>query len=96
MDKSISISTYDYTNLPIAWWDVDSSHPGHWHVERFSFVAIKFECPINSRLKDAWFYIGHDSGYLNDPKRFEIVTEKIAGVVPSMRCRIHIDDHKLV
>ncbi len=95
LDQPVNRLQFDYTTLPTAWWDVDSSRPGRWHEETFSFVEIKFEYPLNSRPKVAWFYIGHDSAYFKDSRRFEIVTEKIAGLVPGVRCRVHIDDRKL-
>jgi hypothetical protein len=45
LDQSLQITSYDYTTLPIPWWDVDATHPGRWVSEIFSFVEIKFEYP---------------------------------------------------
>jgi hypothetical protein len=89
LDTPLPLSTFDFTSLPIAWWDVADTHPGRWAVERFSFVRITFEYPLDTSPKNAWLYIAHNSAYFKDPKRFEIITEKIDGLVPGTRCRVH-------
>lgn len=89
LDKALTISKVDFTTLPIAWWDVDEKQ-GHWAVERFSFVRIKFEYPIGGTCHTAWFFDCHNSAYHGDTFRFEIITEKIANLSNGQRCRIHI------
>jgi hypothetical protein len=90
LDKPLELHRYDFTTLPIPWWDVDDKTSGRWRAERFSFLRIKFEYPIDTTAQDAWFYVAHDSTHFSDPQRFEIIAEKIEGLVCGHRCRIYI------
>jgi hypothetical protein len=63
LDQSLQITSYDYTTLPIPWWDVDATHPGRWVSEIFSFVEIKFEYPQGGTPRRAWIFDCHNSAY---------------------------------
>lgn len=91
LDTPLRISKFERTTLPIPWWDVDDSRPGFWHEERFSILPIMFEYPINTPSKVAWLFASHDSAYFHDPDRFEVVTEKIDGLLTGQRCIIHVE-----
>jgi hypothetical protein len=90
LDEPLGISEYDFTTLPIPWWDVDHDRPGFWAEEVFSFIRIAFEYPVGASPKSAWFYIGHNSAYFDDARRFEVITEKIEAPTLGARCRVHI------
>jgi hypothetical protein len=90
LDQPLYISKCDCTTLPIPWWDVDHTHSGRWATEQFCFVRIHLEYPVHTKPHKAWFYIGHHSSYFFDPKRFEIITEKIEGLKSGERCQVHI------
>jgi hypothetical protein len=90
LDIPLHISKFERTTLPIPWWDVDNSSKGSWHIERFSILPIRLEYPINVPTKEAWLFASHDSAYFNDPHRFEVVTEKIDGLVTGQPCKIHV------
>jgi hypothetical protein len=61
-----------------------------WQFERFSFLEIQFE-PISGQLHRAWIMDCHRSAtFHNDPTRFEIISEKIAGVANGQRCKLHV------
>jgi len=80
---------YDYvTSPPIRWWDVG---PDRWQTETFGFLEIKFEYPVgNNALYRAWLFDCHNSDYHNNPLRFEIISEKIDGIVYNQSCRMHL------
>ena len=92
LDQSLQITSYDYTTLPIPWWDVDATHPGRWVSEIFSFVEIKFEYPQGGTPRRAWIFDCHNSAYFSDPVRFryEIIATKIDGISYNQRCRLHL------
>jgi hypothetical protein len=91
LDSALHVSSYDRTTLPLPWWDVDTSGNGAWHIEKFSILPIKFGCPLSTVSKDAWLFVSHDSAYVSDPLRFEVVTEKIDGLAIGQRCKIHVE-----
>ena len=90
LDRPLRIPKFDYTTLPTPWWDVDERSPGRWAIERFSFLEIKLEAPIDGALYRAWIFDCHNSAYHSDPTRFEIISEKIPSIASGQRCRIHI------
>jgi hypothetical protein len=90
LDKPLHIAKLERTTPIIQWWDADSSGKGFWHPEQFSIVPIKFEYPVNTATKEAWLLVCHDSAYFRDPLRFEVVTEKLNGLMPGQQCKIHI------
>ena len=91
LEGPLHVARYDCTTLPIPWLHVDDS--GEilgWQFERFSFLEIQFE-PMGGRLHRAWIMDCHHSAtFHKDPTRFEIISEKIAGVANGQRCRLHI------
>jgi hypothetical protein len=92
LDTPLRIYRFERTTLPIPWWDVDNSNlQSRWHIERFSILPIKFEYPINGPIKEAWFFASHNSAYFLDPHRFEVVTEKIDGLLTGQQCKIHVE-----
>jgi hypothetical protein len=95
LDSPLHKLSYDYTTLPIPWWDVDETHPGKWAYERFGFLEIKFEYPVGGCLHGAWFFDCHNSRYHNDPVCFEIITQKIENPTNGQRCKVHIDKLKV-
>ena len=91
LDTPLHVESYDCTTLPIPWLDVDySGQILGWQFERFSFLEIQFE-PISGQLHRAWIMDCHRSAtFHNDPTRFEIISEKIAGVANGQRCKLHV------
>src|SRR5258708_386373 len=63
LDQPLLIAGYDYTTLPLPWWDVDETQPGKWAVEKFSFLEIKFEYPTGGSVCRAWLFGCHNSSY---------------------------------
>jgi hypothetical protein len=90
LDSPLHIPKYDYTTLPTPWWDVDETDSGKWAVERFGFLRIKFEFPVDGTLYRAWIFDCHNSAYHHNPLHFEIISEKITGIENGQRCRLHI------
>ena len=91
LDTPLHVESYDCTTLPIPWLDVDySGQILGWQFESFSFLEIQFE-PISGQLHRAWIMDCHRSAtFHNDPTRFEIISEKIAGVANGQRCKLHV------
>jgi hypothetical protein len=91
LNKPLPITKYDCTTLPIPWLDVDpSGQILGWQFEGFSFLEIQLEFPIGGQLYRAWIMDCHKSAFLNDPIRFEIISNKIAGIAYGRRCRLHV------
>ena len=79
LDRPLPIGSYDCTTLPIPWLDVDySGEILGWQFERFSFI-----------VPGSWIVITR-SPFIKTRTRFEIISEKIAGIANGQRCRLHI------
>jgi hypothetical protein len=52
LDAPLHDLNYDYTTPPIRWWDLldERSGFGQWAVEKFSFLRIGFECPVDGPM----------------------------------------------
>jgi hypothetical protein len=92
LEKPLRITKLERTTPPLPWWDVDVDNPnsGRWHIEQFSIVPIKFEFPVRTSNKEAWLFVSHGSAIFRNPHHYEVVAEKIDGLAPGNRCRIHI------
>ena len=85
LDKALRFNNLDYTTPSIAW------HPQDPRViERFSLIRVQLEHWRGGASHKAWIYIPHNSPYLVDPFRVEVITMLIAGVRYGDRFRLHI------
>ena len=85
LDKALRFNNLDYTTPSIAW------HPQDPRViERFSLIRVQLEHWRGGANHKAWIYIPHNSPYLFDPFRVEVIAMLIAGVRYGDRFRLHI------
>jgi hypothetical protein len=91
LEKPLRILKLERTTPPLPWWDIGQADPGHWHIEQFSIVPIRFEFPVGAAAKQAWFFIAHDAAIFRNPLHYEVVTEHIPEVAPNKKCKIHIE-----
>ena len=85
LDKALRFNNLDYTTPSIAW------HPQDPRViERFSLIRVQLEHWRGGANHKAWIYIPHNSPYLFDPFRVEVIAMLIAGVRYGDRFRLYI------
>ena len=90
LDKPFLNLSYDHTTLTIPWWDTDEQRRGDWQYEKFSFLRIEFEYPIDGPRYRAWIFGCHNSRWFNDELRLthEVIAEKVPNLSYNTRCRI--------
>ena len=84
LETPLRIRNPDFTTTPIQWESKGS--------EVFSFLRIRFECPLGTEPRRAWIYIPHNSPHRHKVFQVEVLTEKIDGLVNGTPCLIHIDE----
>jgi CTP-dependent riboflavin kinase len=82
LERPLHIWNPDFTTHRIPW----AGPPG----ERFSFLRIRLECPLDSSSRKAWIYIPHGSPHYHKLVEIEVLTEKVANLQFGMPCQIHI------
>jgi hypothetical protein len=99
LEEPINKGVADCWTPKIAWkpelllgkpWDQSTARE-----EEFGFIKIKFECPLDGPLYDAWIILpsGHGATYL-DPKIVEVITAQLVGgerVNYETRCAVHLN-----
>jgi hypothetical protein len=85
LDEPLRINHPDFTTPPIPWV---AGRPDV--TERFGFLSVQFEYPINAPLYRAWIYDPHGSPHRSNLFSAEIIAEHIPGVAYGDRCRLHL------
>ena len=90
LDCPLRVNNPDHTTGLIRWYPQASPE---WAGKKFSFLGIKFECPLGEPNRDAWIYIPHDSPHRLNLFLAEIMTLPMdqTYLTPGTRCRIHVD-----
>jgi hypothetical protein len=89
LERPLHIWNPDHTTDRILW------NPADLRGERFSFLRIRLECPLNSALQQAWLYMAHNSIHYHRFVEVEVLSKYIADLKYGMLCQIHLNkDHQ--
>jgi len=83
LERPIHIWNPDHTTPRIPW----AGPPG----ERFSFLRIRLESPLDSALRQSWLYLPHGSPHYHRLVEVEVLAERIDNLQFGMLCQIHIE-----
>lgn len=83
LEMPFRIQNPDYTTKPIKW--TNNGPP-----ERFSFLRVRFEIPLDQPHRDAWVYVPHLSPNNANIFRIEVLTEYVNGITYGTACAVHI------
>jgi hypothetical protein len=83
MECELRIDHPDHETGLIEW----NEPPG----EKFGFLRIGFEFPLETEPRKAWIYIPHDSPHFANRSQVEVITTaKLDGLGYGSLCRIHL------
>jgi hypothetical protein len=82
LDHPLDIREVDHATGPIE-WEPDFT-------EKFSFLRVRFECPVGAEPVDAWLYIAHRSPHFTKANYVEVLTEDLGEIERGTSCCLHV------
>jgi hypothetical protein len=86
LKEPLRINNPDFTTPQVNWQIAEQRSVA----EKFSFLRVQLEHPLDGVRHKAWLYIAHGSPHRHNLFGVEVIAAYIAGLVPGDRCRLHI------